>query len=190
MVFNSKTAWISTISKKTRSCSCFCWFNWPYITIQKPVSLNSIVILNVFSQTLPTSIAEIVICWVVVGTVLESTFRCKSNKISIILAGLASTILFGIYHFAHSPPFNQPYMILFLMLPGTLTSIVYFVGRDIYAAVVFHNFQALFGVINNMNIEQLFRPMYPAIIMAIISISILVLSDQLVIRKTKALQNS
>lgn len=98
-------------------------------TIQKPVSLNPIVILNVFSQTLPTSIAELVVCWAVVGTVLESTFRCKSDKIiSIILAGLASTILFGIYHFAHSPPFNQPYMILFLMFPGAVTSIIYFVG--------------------------------------------------------------
>jgi CAAX prenyl protease-like protein len=160
-------------------------------TIQKPVSLNPIVILNVFSQTLPTSIAELVVCWAVVGTVLESTFRCKSDKIiSIILAGLASTILFGIYHFAHSPPFNQPYMILFLMFPGALTSIIYFVGRDIYAAVVFHNFQALFGVMNNMNIEPLFRPMYPVIIMAIVSLSILVLSDLLVIRKTKGLQNA
>src|ERR1044072_1575372 len=72
--------------------------------IQKPASLNAIVILNVFSQTLPGSIAEVVICWAVVGTAFESTFfRCKSKKLtSIILAATVSTILFGIYHFAHS----------------------------------------------------------------------------------------
>jgi hypothetical protein len=101
--------------------------------IQKPASLNPIVMLNVFSQTLPGSIAEVVICWVLVGTAFESIyFKCKSKKvISIILAATASIILFGIYHFAHSPPFNQPNMVLFVMYPGVLTSIVYFVGRDI-----------------------------------------------------------
>lgn len=91
--------------------------------------------------------------------------------VSVILAASVSTMLFGIYHFAHSPPFNQPNMVLFLMYPGILTSIVYFIGRDIYATVVFHNFQALFGVMNNINIELLSRPMYPVIIIAIVSIN-------------------
>jgi hypothetical protein len=155
--------------------------------IQKPASLNAIVILNVFSQTLPGSIAEVVICWAVVGTAFESTFfRCKSKKLtSIILAATVSTILFGIYHFAHSPPFNQPSMVVFLMYPGLLTSIVYFVGRDVYAAIAFHNFQALFGVMNNINIQSLLHPIYLVIMMAIASIAILVLSDLLTIRKTK-----
>lgn len=40
------------------------------------------------------------------------------------------------------------------LYPGLLTSIVYFVGRDIYAAIIFHNFQALFGVMAGIiNIE-------------------------------------
>lgn len=155
--------------------------------IQKPASLNAIVILNVFSQTLPGSIAEVVICWAVVGTAFESIFfRQKPKKIiSIIVGAAVSTILFGIYHFAHSPPFNQPNMVLFIMYPGVLTSIVYFIGRDIYAAVVFHNFQALLGVMNNVKIESLLHFAYPVIIIAIASIAILVISDLLVVRKTK-----
>ena len=155
--------------------------------IQKPASLNPIVILNVFSQTLPGSIAEVIVCWALVGTTFESMFFKYNSKrlVSIILAATVSTILFGIYHFAHSPPFNQPSMVVFLMCPGLLTSIVYFVGRDVYAAIAFHNFQALFGVMNNINIESLLHPIYPVIMMAIASISILVLSDLLVVRKTK-----
>ena len=90
---------------------------------------------------------------------------------SVILAASVSTMLFGIYNFAHSPPFNQPNMVLFLMYPGILTSIVYFIGRDIYATVVFHNFHAISGVINNIKIELLSRPMYPVIIIAIVSIN-------------------
>jgi membrane protease YdiL (CAAX protease family) len=125
-----------------------------------------------------------VICWAVVGTIFESTIRSKSKKVTpIILAAAISTILFGVYHFSHSPPFNQPNMVLFLMYPGVLTCVVYFVGRDIYATIFFHNFQALFGVMNNVNIDLLLRPMYPVIIIAIVSIVILVLSDLLVVRK-------
>ena len=71
------------------------------------------------------------------------------------------------------------------MCPGLLTSIVYFIGRDVYAAIAFHSFQAQFGVMNNINIESLLHPMYSVIMMAIASISILVLSDLLVVRKTK-----
>ncbi|HEY6884155.1 MAG TPA: hypothetical protein VI278_08980 [Nitrososphaeraceae archaeon] len=50
--------------------------------IQKPASLNPIVILNVFSQTLPGSIAEVTIRWTVAGTTFESTFfRRKPKKV-------------------------------------------------------------------------------------------------------------
>jgi hypothetical protein len=160
--------------------------------IQKPASLNPVVILNVFSQTLPGSIAEVIVCWAVVGTAFESTFfRPKAKKvISVILAASVSTMLFGIYHFAHSPPFNQPNMVLFLMYPGVLTSIVYFIGRDIYATVVFHNFQALYGVTNNVNIDSLLNPIYPIVVLAIVSILVLVLSNLLVIIKTNVDINS
>jgi hypothetical protein len=101
-----------------------------------------------------------------------------------------STVLFGMYHFAHSPPFNQTNMVLFLMYTGILTSIVYFIGRDIYATIVFHNFQALFGVMNNVNIDSLLHPIYPVVVVAIVPIVILVLSDLSVIRKAKVNTNS
>ncbi len=155
--------------------------------VQKPASLNAIVILNVFSQTLPGSVAEVMVCWIVIGTAFESTLLKRNLKklIPTILAAAISTILFAIYHFAHSPPFNQPSMVLFLMYPGVLTSIFYFVSRDIYATLVFHNFQALFGVMNNVNIDSLLHPIYPVIIIAVASIAILVLCDLLVIRKTE-----
>ena len=42
--------------------------------IQGPVSLNPVVVSNVFAQTLPTSIAEVVVCWVVVGASFESSY--------------------------------------------------------------------------------------------------------------------
>ena len=76
-------------------------------------------------------------------------------------------------------------MVSFLMYPGVLTSIIYFVGRDIYAAIVFHNLQALSGGMNSINIESLLHSIYPVIMMAIASIATLGISDLLIVRKTK-----
>ena len=119
--------------------------------IQKPASLNAIVILNVFLQTLPGSIAEVVVCWALVGATFESLTRRKNknnnnninnkSKITPIIVGAAvAIVLFGLYHFAHSPPFNQPNMVIILMYPSLLTSIVYFVVRDIYTAIIFRHY--------------------------------------------------
>lgn len=47
---------------------------------QRPISLNPIVIANVFAQTLPVSIAEAAVCWVVVGTSFESLLLFSKSK--------------------------------------------------------------------------------------------------------------
>jgi hypothetical protein len=169
---------------------------------QRPASLNAIVIMNVFAQTLPTSIAEVLICWALLGVTFESLIgkrrrikndidnNKKGRVTSIIAGGAVATILFGIYHFAHSPPFNQPIMVLLLMYPGILTSIIYFIGRDIYAAIIFHNFQALFGVMAGISIEPFTRLLYPVIILGIASMFVLVISDMLLIRRRMNIGNS
>jgi membrane protease YdiL (CAAX protease family) len=151
--------------------------------VQRPVTFDPVVVLNIFAQTLPGSIAEVVVCWAAIGTTFESIARNKGRIISIIFGAAIATILFGVYHFAHSPPFNEPGTVLFLMYPGILTSLVYFIGRDIYAAIIFHNFQALFGVMMNVNVASFTQPAYPILILAIASMLALVISDLLLIRK-------
>ncbi|HEX5975885.1 MAG TPA: hypothetical protein VFY68_01345, partial [Nitrososphaeraceae archaeon] len=70
------------------------------------------------------------------------------------------------------------------MYPGILTSLVYFIGHDIYATIIFHNFQALLGVMMNVNIKSFTQPAYPIIILAVGSMLVLVILDKLLVRKT------
>jgi len=58
----------------------------------------------------------------------------------------AASLSFGLYHFAHSPPFNGPTMVAFLSLVGLRTSLFFFATRDLFATIVFHNFPAVAGV--------------------------------------------
>ena len=152
--------------------------------VQHPVTLDPVVVLNIFAQTLPVSIAEVVVCWAVLGTTFESVARNKGRIISIVFGAAIASILFGIYHFAHSPPFNEPGTVLFIMYPGILTSLVYFIGRDIYATIIFHNFQALFGVMMSVNVASFTQPIYPILILAAVSMLVLVTLDLLLVRKT------
>lgn len=154
--------------------------------VQGPASLNPIAIINVFLQTLPTSIAEVIVCWVFVGTSIELLANDRFGKKIALMLGLAvSVILFGLYHFAHSEPFNQPQIVVFLMLPGVLTGIVYVFGRNLYAAMVFHNFQGLFGVLAAAPLSQMLQIQPPVILLASVSILSLIIMDRFVIHRIR-----
>ena len=107
--------------------------------IQGPPSLDPLVVLNAFAQVLTVTIAEIVVCWGLIGSVFESNTRQKGKHLSLMTGIGAPSILFGVYHFAHSPPFNTIAMVLLITLRGIATSMFYFTVRDIYGTIVFHN---------------------------------------------------
>lgn len=155
--------------------------------LQGPSTLNPIAITNVFLQTFPGSIAEVVVCWIIVGASFESLTNNRLGKrTSLILGLLISTIVFGVYHFAHSAPFNQPYVVFFLMLPGILTGIVFFLGRNLSATIVFHNFQALFGVLASVPLSPMLQIQIPIVLLAGVSIVTLIIMVKIVLRKFNA----
>ena len=74
-------------------------------------------------------------------------------------------------------------MVMILMFPGLLTSIVYFVGRNIYATIVFHNFQALFGVLASVEIQRMLQIQFPVVLLAVASVLVLIIMDIFILRK-------
>ncbi|MCI0559343.1 MAG: hypothetical protein MN733_12685, partial [Nitrososphaera sp.] len=114
---------------------------------QNPRSTDPMIVFNVFMQVLPVSIAEVLVCWSLIGTGVESITKHKGRVLSVVIGAIAASVLFGVYHFAHSPPFNEVNMVLFLMLPSIATAIAYFVGRDVYAAIIVQNFLGIVGVL-------------------------------------------
>lgn len=109
-------------------------------------SIDPIVILNIYAQVLVVSIAEVLVCWAVVGGVLAQATPL-TKWVSIPLAAIVASAMFGLYHFAHSPPFNTIAMVSLLGVVGLMTSAFFFLSRDVYATAVFHNFLAVFGVV-------------------------------------------
>jgi hypothetical protein len=156
-----------------------------------PPTLNPTVLLNVYAQVLTVTIAEIAVCWAVMGSISEGMIRNRGRILAMIAGIIVASVLFGLYHFAHSPPFNQPGMVAFLSLFGVVTSLVYFIGRDIYATMVFHNFFGSYGVMQSLAtagiLSSYAAPLYPIIGMAIVSIIIFIVTDLLYVRKRRIL---
>jgi hypothetical protein len=145
-----------------------------------------LVILNGYVQVLPTSIAEILVCWVLVGHSFESLLKPHKRWLALLVGIITATLFFSAYHLGHSAPFNQLPLMLILLMPGLVTSLFYLITREIYATILFHNFQGIIGVIGNLkNQELLNRPLYPLYFLMILSIIILIAADIGLIRRKR-----
>ena len=118
-----------------------------FYVLQGAPSLDPVVLVNAFAQVLVVSAAEILVCWSVVSWATWLAVRRMGHLPALLIAALVSSVLFGVYHFAHSPPFNTFAMVAFLSVVGLATSLFYFVSRDTLGTIVFHNFLGTYGVV-------------------------------------------
>jgi hypothetical protein len=108
---------------------------------------HPIVLLNTFAQVWVGSLAEIVICWGLIGALIYLALRSWHRGGAYVVASAVASIAFGVYHFAHSAPFNELRMVLFLTGIGLVTSLWWFVSRDVYGTAILHNFFGVTGVL-------------------------------------------
>lgn len=157
-----------------------------YLQGTPPELQRPLVVLNSFKNLLATSTAEVLICWVLIGGAVEGLLRPRGRVLAVVAAIVAAELFFGIYHYAHSEPFNQTWMVLFLLIPGFVTSLVYFLGRDLYATVLTQNFLAMIGLGRNSNTAFLEEVHIPLYLIGLAGLIALVAADLLIIRRGAA----
>jgi hypothetical protein len=77
---------------------------------------------------LVVSVAEVLVCWAVIGSVSESLLQGTGRWVSMILAVIIASVLFEVYHFTHSSPFNTFGFVVLLSTVGLATSLFFFVS--------------------------------------------------------------
>lgn len=128
--------------------------------LSHPQPIQPVVLLNAFAQVWVVTAAEVTVCWALAGATLRLVFSERAGFFAS--AGVAS-LLFGLYHFAHSPPFNEIRMIAFLTAVGLATSLFWLVSRDILGTAVFHNFFGVTGVLAALEAGGRAPPAEPAL---------------------------
>jgi hypothetical protein len=155
-----------------------------FLAGQELPTSDPVTLANASAQVLVVSIAEVVVCWTLFGAVLRNALGpgVMSAAIAIVLTALA----FGAYHFAHSPPFNTPAMVLLLSAVGVATGLFFFLGGDLYSTTVLHNAFAIRGVIQALaesgHLDRYASPQFPLIATAIAAVVVLVIADVVLIR--------
>jgi hypothetical protein len=154
-----------------------------FYALQGAASWNPTVLLNVYAQVLVGSVAEVLVCWAVIGSVSQALLQAHGRWVSLILAAIVASVLFGIYHFAHSPPFSTIPLVMFLSVIGLITSLFFFISRDVYGTIAFHNFLGISGVIGALdasgNIAAFERPVVPLLVTAVVALVVLITAQVL-----------
>jgi hypothetical protein len=141
------------------------------------VVFDIMLFLGYLLHVFPTSVAEVLVCWAMIGATTQAILARRGQILSLIGGIAAATFFFGIYHFAHSAPFNTIEMVLFLMLPGLATSIFYFAIKDIYATIIFQTFLGMIGVSRAVSVTQIDELLLLILLLALIALVALTVVD-------------
>ena len=135
--------------------------------LQGAPSRQSIVVANGFAQVFVVSAAEVMVCWVAVATAWRGALQPRLGRAATAAAMTGAALLFGLYHFAHSAPFNTWPMVGFLSVVGLFTGAFFFASRDAIATIVFHNFLGTYGVVKALvaadTVDRMAVPQWPLI---------------------------
>ncbi|HEX6433595.1 MAG TPA: CPBP family glutamic-type intramembrane protease, partial [Gemmatimonadales bacterium] len=145
------------------------------LAIQRPPTWNPLVLVNGYAQTLVVSIAEVLVCWALLGAAVTLSTAGLGTTVSVIVGLLVASIAFGAYHFGHTAPFNTPQVVIGLSVVGLATGLFFVISGDIYGTIAFHNFSAVKGVTGSLSkqglLEQFRRPQPALLVMAVVALA-------------------
>jgi hypothetical protein len=155
-----------------------------FLAGQELPTSDPVILTNASAQVLVVSIAEVVVCWALLGAVLRNALG--PGMVSAAAAVVSAALAFGVYHFAHSPPFDTPTTVLLLSVVGVATGVFFFLGSDLYSTIVLHNAFAIRGVVQALgesgNLDRYASPQLPLIATAFAAVVALVIADVVLVR--------
>jgi len=119
------------------ACALTIFFGYMAMVLFSPFGTDRFAFGYTFLLLLPTAIASVMVCWVLLGTHIQAFVRDGGTVLSIAAGSLVTAWLFCFTSFVHSPPVNlQPSLAGFLVL-GLAAALFFFAVRDVYAASIF-----------------------------------------------------
>ena len=155
------------------ACALTTVFGYIAMVLFSPFGTNESAFGYAFLLLLPTAIASVMVCWVLLGTHVQAFVRNGGTVLSIAAGSLVTAWLFCITSFAHSPPVHQQSaMTLFLVL-GLSAALFFFAVRDVYAASIFVAFGLTFVMadcIRGYSTQAMMPGVYGSAILVVITL--------------------
>ncbi|MDP2797927.1 MAG: hypothetical protein Q8N94_10525 [Methanoregula sp.] len=135
------------------ACALTTFFGYMAMRLFSPFGTDTSAFGYAFLLLLPTAIASVMVCWVLLGTHVQAFVRGGGTVISISAGSLITAWLFCITSFVHSPPVHlQPALAGFLVL-GLAAAVFFFAIRDVYATSIFVAFGLTFVMADRIGVS-------------------------------------
>jgi len=140
-------------SLRRTSLACVLTFSIGYgaVILFNPFGTDRFAFVNAFILLLPSAIASVMICWVLMGTHVQAFVRSGGAIISITVGIMVTAVLYGMATFAYFPAVLQQDALLSSVLVGIIAAFFFFAVREVYATVLLVAVCSVFTMADRIN---------------------------------------
>jgi hypothetical protein len=143
----------------------------PVSFLFNPFGSDLMALFRVFLLLLPTAIASVMVCFVLLGTHVQAFMRNGGILSSISAGVIVTSFLFGFASLVRSPGLPQQDTILFALCTGVLIALFFFSVRDVYATTLLATVCLVFGMAGQVSqsaLESAFPAIFAAALLAMV----------------------
>jgi hypothetical protein len=118
------------------ACSVTGILGYAVVFIMNPFGADKLAFAYAFMLLLPTAIASVMICWVLIGTHVQAFVRGGGALVSISAGVVVTSLLFGMASLAQGTVIPGQDTLFWSVCTGLMVSLFFFAVRDIYATII------------------------------------------------------
>jgi hypothetical protein len=133
------------------TCFLTCSICYGAVILFNPFGNDRFAFFNAFILLLPSAIASVMMCWVLMGTHVQAFVRSGGAILSISIGIMVTTVLFGMTTFAYFPAILQQDALIASVSIGIIAAIFFFAVREVYATILVVAICSVFTMADRIN---------------------------------------
>jgi hypothetical protein len=133
------------------ACVLICSIGYGAVIFFNPFGSDRFAFLNAFILLLPSAIASVMMCWVLMGTHVQAFVRSGGAILSISVGIMVTTVLFGITTFVFFPAVLQQDVLFLSVIIGIIAAFFFFAVREVFATIVVVAVCSVFTMADRIN---------------------------------------
>jgi hypothetical protein len=126
------------------ACAITALVGYACVVLFSPFGADRLAFANAFLIFLPTSIAAVMVCWVLIGTHVQAFVRTGGMLVSILTGVMVTAFLFSFSLLVLIPAAGPDSVIVLLFCIGCGAAIFFFAVRDVYPTILVVTFVMVF----------------------------------------------
>jgi hypothetical protein len=133
------------------ACILTCSIGYGTVILFNPFGSDRFAFANAFVLLLPTAVASVMICLVLIGTHVQAFVRDGGVIISISVGIAVTAFLFGLTTFVLFPGVPGQDILFFSVITGIIAGFFFFAVREVYSTIIVVTVCSVFTMADRLN---------------------------------------